>query len=275
MHHIAVLELEVALAASELDLRQLEDLVLRVLGGQFDRVARAVGGAARDRLPLVRGVVGVAGADGDLARVDVEHLGGDLGEHRVGALADVLAARHEHKGAVLVHADDRGRGHVGGLRRRFPAARDALGTDEVGRDLLAGLVVLEFLDNRLEAVLIAAVLEDLAGRSGAARPQSVDPADVDLRHADLVRDHIEVLLDGEVDLTHAEAPVRAADRMVGVDAVAVAPDVVDVVGAGAGDARRLDDVDAVLGVSAASQTYSIFWARILPSDLRTPVLRVA
>ncbi len=39
--------------------------------------------------------------------------------------------------------------------------------------------------------------------------------------------------------------------MVGVDAVAVAPDVVDVVGAGAGDARRLDDVDAVLGVSAA------------------------
>ena len=54
-----------------------------------------------------------------------------------------------------------------------------------------------------------------------------------------------------MDLAHAEAPVRAAHRMVGVDAVAIRPYVVDVVGACGGEAARLYDVDAIFCIGAA------------------------
>jgi hypothetical protein len=66
--------------------------------------------------------------------------------------------------------------------------------------------------------------------------------------AERVRDPGQVRLDPERELRVAEAAVGATGRQVGVDAQRVEPHVRDAVGTGRGDARRVDDVGAVLDV---------------------------
>lgn len=66
----AIAQLQVALPIAHLDLRQIENLITRILGRQFDRVARAVRCAGRNRLPFIRRMVGISRADCDFGRVD-------------------------------------------------------------------------------------------------------------------------------------------------------------------------------------------------------------
>ena len=163
-----------------------------------------------------------------------------------------MARAQQDERAVFVHADDDGAGHVRRHRGRLPAARQPLAAQLGGAARgLARLVVLDQLRRALQALLIAGHFDDLARGRDAALADAVDAAHVERGHAHFLGDHVDVLLDGKVDFAHAKAAVRAAHGMVGIHAVAVRADVLDIVRADAAPAGRLDDVDAVLGVRAA------------------------
>ena len=61
------------------DLSQIQKLLLQILGSQLDRITGAVGDTGGNGLPLIGGMVGIAGADGKLGGIAAQNLGGNLG----------------------------------------------------------------------------------------------------------------------------------------------------------------------------------------------------
>ena len=72
------------------------------------------------------------------------------------------------------------------------------------------------------------------------------------------RHHVGVALVGPHELRHAEAAQRAGRRHVGVERVGIDLDVVDVVGAGRGEARLLRHARADVGIGAAVPEHLAF-----------------
>ena len=163
-----------------------------------------------------------------------------------------MTGGHQEEGAVLIHTNDGSGACVGGLGRRLPTAGNTLTADLVRTGgSIAGLIVLDRLGDLIQSLEEAAGLHDLAGTGGLAGGQTVDTADLDGIHADLLGYFIDVLLDTEVDLAHTETTVGAAYGVVGVNAVSVGLNVVELIRAGGSKAGGLNDVYAVLGVGAA------------------------
>ena len=75
----AVLKVQLTLDVAQLDLSQIQKLLLQILGSQLDRITGAVGDTGGNGLPLVGGMVGIAGADGELGGIAAQNLGGNLG----------------------------------------------------------------------------------------------------------------------------------------------------------------------------------------------------
>ena len=163
-----------------------------------------------------------------------------------------MTGGHQEEGAVLIHTNDGSGASVGGLRGGLPAAGNALAAYLVGAGgRIAGLIVLNGLSDLIQGLQEAAGFHDLAGTGGLAGGQTVDTADLDGIHADLLGNLIDVLLDTEVDLAHTETTVGAAYGVVGVNAVSVGLNIVELIRAGGSKAGGLNDVYAVLGVGAA------------------------
>ena len=196
-------------------------------------------------------MVGIAEPAGNEPRVHVQRLGGDLGQGRLGALTDLLPAGHQDKGSVLVHTDDGRAACVGGLRGGFPARGHALPALSGGGRVHRLFVILDVFQHLLQTVMEAGDLHHLSGSGNAAGAQAVDAPHLSRVHPDLQGYLVDILLDGEMDLAHAEAAIGAAHGMVGIDAVAVGPDVWDVVGPRRGPATCLGNVNAVLGVRSS------------------------
>ncbi len=72
------------------------------------------------------------------------------------------------------------------------------------------------------------------------------------------RHHVGVALVGPGELRDAEAAQRAGRRHVGVERVGVDPDIVDVVGAGGGEAGFMGDARADIGIGAAVPEHLAF-----------------
>ena len=102
-----------------------------------------------------------------------------------------------------------------------------------------------------EHLLDRGVLHHGAGRLRPAFAQQVPAAELDRVDAELARDQVGVALVGPHQLRDAEAAQRAGGRQVGVERVGVDRDVLDVVGAGRGEARLLRHARADVGVGAA------------------------
>ena len=75
----AVLKVQLTLDVAQLDLSQIQKLLLQILGSQLDRITGAVGDTGGNGLPLIGGMVGIAGADGELGGIAAQNLGGNLG----------------------------------------------------------------------------------------------------------------------------------------------------------------------------------------------------
>ena len=206
-------------------------------------------------------MVGVARAHADLVHRHRQRLRRNLRHDGVRTLPDVVAGGKQDKRAVLVHANDDGRGDIRRHRRRFPAARNAL-TAEFRRAAAGrtGFIHLHELGGALEALLITRDVDGLSRCALAAFADAVELAHFERVDPHLVRDHVDVLLDAKVDFAHAKSAIRPADGVVCVDAVAVGRDVLDVIRANAAPARGFDDVDAVFRIRAAVPGEHVFGA---------------
>ena len=224
--------------------------VLASSAARSDGVAHAPGDAAGDRLPFVGRVVGVHRVDAHIVDGDAQPLGGELGGHGQRALAHVHPADVDQTGAVLVEADGGRRAGVGRHGRRLPHGRHPLAAALARPAGLARLVPLDGLSRLGDALAQAGGVHDHAGDRLLAILEAVQQAHLHRVEPQLRGGAVDVLLDGPVDLRHAEAAHRAADGVVGVDTEGVGVDVGHEVGAGGAVAGGAGDVDAVLGVRA-------------------------
>ena len=183
------------------------------------RVAHHESHAAAVRAEIDRCQVGVAEHDADVVRIDPEHLGDHLRQHRVGALSDVdLAAEDRHSPAAVqleLHARVR---HVVPVDRQ-PRAADvgrARQADPLARRQVAELLFPpRALDHRVDALRqphrpdTQVVGGQRLGRHEVPEAQrgGVDPKPL----GDLVEVHFE----GEAGLRGAVTAFRAAGRLVG------------------------------------------------------------
>ena len=74
-----IFQVQFALDVAQFDLSQIQQLLLQVLSRQLDRITGAVGDTGGNGLPLIGGMVGIAGADGKLGGIAAQNLGGNLG----------------------------------------------------------------------------------------------------------------------------------------------------------------------------------------------------
>ena len=174
-------------------------------------------------LPLVGAVVGVHRVDPHVVDLDAQPFGRELRHRGQCALADVDAADADRGGAVLVQPDERA-----GARdwAAWPApstwrpapcpaplwrgSAGAIAAAALPPDRLRGLADALAQPGRVHlhpGQRFVAVLQAVAS---AAPATGSSPS--------LLRHLVDVLLDAPVDLGHAEAAHRAADRVVGVDA---------------------------------------------------------
>ena len=177
-------------------------------------------------------------------------LGDHLRHGGVGALAHVDGAAIERRRAVGGHVDD---GDRGGRRdhRLVGDGEAAAALDVAGAALVERLGPLHPLEHLVHHLLDRMVLQDLAGGVRTSLDGEVLPAEFDRIHLQRPRHHVGVALIGPHQLRHAEAAQRARRRHVGVERVGVDPDVVDVVGAGRGQAGLLRHARADVGIGAA------------------------
>ena len=139
---------------------------------------------------------------------------------------------------------------VGEMHALKPIAMPRPLLDRAGA-ALEGLVPVHQRCAALQHLLDRRVLHDGAGRLRAAFAQQVPAAELDRVDAQLARHQVGVALVGPDELRDAEAAQRAGRRQVGVERVGVDRDVLDVVGAGRGEARLLRHARADVGVRAA------------------------
>ena len=102
------------------------------------------------------------------------------------------------------------------------------------------------------------VLEHLPRGVLATVAHQVLAPELDRIELERARDHVGVALERPGDLRQAEAAQRAGRRHVGVERVGVDRDIVDVVGAGRGEARFLRDARPDVGIGAAVPEHLAF-----------------
>ena len=189
---------------------------LRGLAGH-ERLAR--GG----RLAGIEGEVGIADDQLERRHRQPERIGGDLGEHRGRALADVDGAVPEGERAVARQRQPHG-GRVGeaGVADAVPHAADA---DAAPRGAGAGVECGGFCEQSLPARpqrvearrQSGAGFEHLPGGRRVAGAQRVDMAELEAVEAGFLRQIVEQGLVRDGGLRHAEAAEGAGGRVVGVD----------------------------------------------------------
>ena len=117
------------------------------------------------------------------------------------------------------------------------------------------------LGHAVERALVLGVLQDLAGGVRPAFAQDVLAAEFERIDLERARDHVGVALIGPHQLGNAEAAQRPRRRHIGVERVGIDPDIVDVVGAGGGEARLLRHARTDIGVGAAVPVHLAFARR--------------
>ena len=205
----------------ELLRRRPEDLVADPARGLDGGVPGHERDPRRVRSEVDRREVGVGGDDADVLGPDPELLGHDVGEHRVGALADVRGAAEHGHAAAAIHLDlHAGVGHgipVDGQARAADVGRrreaDATARTEpppLPREAAALHHALQALAEADRAHLHL-VRGDGTGRQRVAKPplRRVEP--------ELVAELVDVALERVPRLRRAVAALGTAGRLVGED----------------------------------------------------------
>ena len=238
----------------------VQNLTAGVLGGGAHRIAHAPGEAAGDGLPFVRAVLRVEWAgDADRFVGHAQRCRGHLRRRRERTLSDFLTANAQGRRAVFIHFEPGAGTGVGRHGGRFPRQGNAFAAPLVGR---TGGRFLAPVNGAWPSCRCIP-----PGRSDAcvmpvtrvSPPlHAVELVEIDFVHADCLSQFVHALVDRRMQFRHAKAAIRAADRVVGVDAQAVRFDIGDVVGAGAAVAAGAGDVDAIFGRGAAIPIHRVF-----------------
>ena len=236
------------------------------LRGLAHRAAADVGGAAGISARVERREVGVGRVHDDVVGRDAQHLGRDLGQHRVGAGAQVRGAYQQVEGAIVVHLEERGahiqaghaaavhhHGHANAaaqmrLARHFtPAGVASLGVPVHGLGPHPDAVVQAAGGHRLVHPLAA--FAQLAGQvHGLAGLNPVATLELDFVPAHLRGDFGHDAFHAEERLGGAIAAKRARHGLVGVHHIAHEAGVGRVVEGQALEARHHRHGQAVGGI---------------------------
>ena len=237
----------------------------RALGRLERGIARHQGDAARVAPQVDGGKVGVGGDHGDLEGIDAQHFGDDVGEHRVGALADFRRATEDRHSPAAVAAQLHARmRHVVPIDRQA-GARDVAGAREPDAATLGELAELllparacdDLLDARAEAHRADAQIV------GGERVWWDECLEAQLRRVELqlLGDLVDVDFEGEARLRRTVAALGTARRLVGEGACALEAVAGNVVGHGLQRARVIGARYAVGAVAASVEQRAEMHAR--------------
>ena len=201
-----------------------QDLPAQVLAGQ----PRGIAG--HERLPRGRGLagvgrqVGVADHHAERARRQAQRVGGDLQQHRGGALADVDRAVEEGERAVARQRDAHGRRvRQRGVAAAVPHAGDAdaapapRARSRCGAATRASAASQSAFSASRHCGRPAECVQHLARGRGIAVVERIDAADGPAVEAEPLGQVVHQRLVGDGRLRHAEAAEGAGRRVVGVD----------------------------------------------------------
>ena len=211
--------------------------VAGIFGRQPHRVAHVESGAGAERSHVVGRNVGVGQNDADVLGCEIEHLGDDQRHGGIGSLPHVDGIHVERDAAVGADVDD---GDRGGWRdRRLEADGNAAPAPHHAGAAVEWRTPVHARRDGLQYFGDGGVPHRGAGRLRPVLAQDVVAAKRQRIDAERARNQIGVALIGPHQLRNAEAAQRAGRRSVGVDRVGADRHVVDVVGAGRGEARLL------------------------------------